>query len=233
MCQHHQMIHSMMHSSSSGMDHMMQNSKPMMMDMGGNSTHHMLMYFSPQSFEPFVKYILFQNWNADNEWKYALSVIGIFLIAFFNQFIFFALHVQVDRKKRRILHYVISYICKPLGFFLEMSIGYLLMLVSMTYNFGLFMAIVMGNFVGYIIFNMICTSMLEGHYHQDQVEEEEKEEEVEHECCKKRKEYEKINDTDVKRYDGFTSTSMNIQRNNFDDFVEGASPSVRHLHDEY
>ncbi|EFC49282.1 predicted protein [Naegleria gruberi] len=123
--------------------------------------HPMHMYFSMESFQPYYKYILFQNWNADTDWKYALSFLGVFLLAFFNQSIYFSLHFQVDEKRRRILHYLVSYIVKPIGFFVEMSIGYLLMLVSMTYNFGLFMAIIVGNFIGYIIFQMLISEYLE------------------------------------------------------------------------
>nr|CAG4717832.1 unnamed protein product [Naegleria fowleri] len=256
MCQHHHHTTSslsnsgMMQQAHSGAPSLFSNvmipPKIIVMGMNNNNnnnmTHHMNMYFSSQSFETFVKYVLFENWNVDTDWKFALSVIGIFLVALLNQLIFFLLHIQVP-KKRKILHICVSYIAKPIGFFLEMSIGYLLMLVSMTYNFGLFMAILFGNFVGYILFNMICTQMLEGYYHQGETTEHE-----EHACCKKR-EYEKIIDTEVKKYsttgvvnffdeEEVRTESMAINRGNnndnneiFHQYIEGTSSSVRSYHD--
>ncbi|KAG2379260.1 hypothetical protein C9374_007399 [Naegleria lovaniensis] len=249
MCQHTLSASDMMPQAHSGAPSLFSNvmmpSQIIVMNMGDNNnmTHHMNMYFSSESFQTFVKYVLFENWNVDTDWKFALSVIGIFLIALLNQFIFFLLHIQAP-KKRKILYICVSYIAKPIGFFLEMSIGYLLMLVAMTYNFGLFMAIILGNFIGYILFNTICTQMLEGYYHQGENSESEK-----HACCKKR-EYEKIIDTEVKKYsttgvvnffddEEVRTESMAINRGNndnneiFHQYIEGTSSSVRSYHDDY
>lgn len=113
----------------------------------------------------------------------------------------------------------------------------------MTYNFGLFCAIIGGNFIGYIIFQQICTHMLEGYYNQDQIDptkDEKPEPAVEEEapltagsCCHAReKSYERISETNVKRYDSgvVNNNSMNIQNNNtvFESYIEGSSPAARY-----
>ncbi|KAL9657832.1 hypothetical protein ABK040_013168 [Willaertia magna] len=182
--------------SSSFFSTLFPNSHPQLQVMA-NGHKNMLMYFTiPQSFEPWVKYILFEQWNADNNWKYALSLIGIFLIAFLNQFIHFLLHIQISYHKHKYLYYIINYVFKPLGFLFEMTVGYLLMLIAMNFNFGLLMGVVGGNTIGYIIFQLICMNMLDSYYHPNNQHANEDDfdhyggdgaiVEKSHHCCKKK-----------------------------------------------
>jgi hypothetical protein len=51
-------------------------------------------------------------------------------------------------------------VVKPLLFLFNIAIGYTIMLVLMTYNFGLIMAILGGNFLGYLVFNIVIQEFL-------------------------------------------------------------------------
>ncbi|KAL0483340.1 hypothetical protein AKO1_014711 [Acrasis kona] len=114
-----------------------------------------------------VDYVLWKDWNADTPGKYAATVIGLVLMAFINQLFFLLAHTQIQRIPKPI-----SAIVRGLLFATNMCVGYFIMLALMTYNFWLFLALVGGSTIGYIIFNIGLGEMVikrekisHNHYH--------------------------------------------------------------------
>lgn len=134
-----------------------------------NPQHHMMMmYFSKQSFTINVPYLLFKQWNigTNNITIYVSSTFLVFALGFINQLLLFLLHTRTNQR----FYQIISYFLKPIAFLFSVTIGYLLMLIVMTYNFGLFMAILGGNVFGYILFHLILQELflLKGKTQQQQ-----------------------------------------------------------------
>ena len=94
--------------------------------------------------------LFFESWLIDNDFKLTLSVIGVFLLgvsnAFANQYRDYVWRLRSDRKEE-ILSQAIH---TSLGA-LQLSIGYFLMLVAMTYVFIYFAAAVVGLALGQVL----------------------------------------------------------------------------------
>jgi copper chaperone CopZ len=94
--------------------------------------------------------LFFKSWLIDNDLKLALSMIGVFLLgvsnAFANQYRDYVWRLRSDRKEE-ILSQAIH---TSLGA-LQLSIGYFLMLVAMTYVFIYFAAAVVGLALGQVL----------------------------------------------------------------------------------
>lgn len=97
--------------------------------------------------------LLFQSWILDSRLKIILACLGIVIFGIFIEFLIF-LRRQLQTN---------AYFCKNptykkiimIGMFgLNISLGYLAMLIAMTYSFELFIAMVIGLTVGYAIFNV-------------------------------------------------------------------------------
>ncbi|KAF0977159.1 hypothetical protein FDP41_003812 [Naegleria fowleri] len=145
---------------------------PMMMDHSNHTMNHtmggMPMYFV-NSYQ--VSHLLFEPVVIELWWHYLLAILICFGLSIFNQFLVFLVKRKVtipkindedeyrnlenNKKKRRKKMIAYSwFILKPLIYLVQNGLGYLLMLVTMTYNMGLFLAVVAGNTVGWTIFSM-------------------------------------------------------------------------------
>eukprot|EP01126_Amoeba_proteus_P060268 TRINITY_DN7952_c0_g1_i1.p1 TRINITY_DN7952_c0_g1~~TRINITY_DN7952_c0_g1_i1.p1 ORF type:complete len:348 (-),score=50.34 TRINITY_DN7952_c0_g1_i1:212-1255(-) len=118
-------------------------------------------------------YILFRGWVPQSTGTYVASVLAVLLASILFEG-FRVLKLRMDNKwNREILHHAhksshvplmdSSFARAPFIFHVELSRGilrifevffhYLLMLIAMTFNVGLFLAIVLGSGVGHIIFS--------------------------------------------------------------------------------
>nr|XP_027194021.1 protein P80-like [Dermatophagoides pteronyssinus] len=125
------------------------------MDMGGNnSMHHhgMMMYFHT---EIGGDYILFQSWKPQDGKEMAIACFATLLFTIFYE-AFKLLRIKVQKKLldndsgnkyTNIYHILQSCL---LG--LQYLISYCLMLIAMTYQFYLILSIVIGAFIGNLIF---------------------------------------------------------------------------------
>ena len=143
-----------------------------MMDSNGtmpNHTMHMMPMYFVNTYQ--VSHLLFEPVIITEWWHYMLAIIICFGLSVFNQFLVYLVKRKVvypkvksdddlrdydDNKRRQRKRYMAYawYGLKPLIFLFQNTLGYLLMLVTMTYNMGLFMAVVAGNAVGWTIFSM-------------------------------------------------------------------------------
>ncbi|KAL9646569.1 hypothetical protein ABK040_006563 [Willaertia magna] len=130
--------------------------------------HSMPMYFVNRIE---VYNLLWENLNITEWWHYTLAIIIVFLISILNQFFIWIIRRQVklpsikdekmvdliekDHKKKRgsKLSYL-WYIVKPTVFLLQNGLSYMLMLIAMSYNVGIFLAIVVGSTVGWTLFSL-------------------------------------------------------------------------------
>ncbi len=139
-----------------------------MMDMNNSSKHGMQMFFTNTISVP---HLLFEPWAISEWWQYVIALIVCFVAAILNQFLVYLikskvklpkkesdeelrdLNTQQKLRRKRILTYI-WFFSKPFVYLLQNSLGYLVMLVTMTYNMGLFLAVVAGNTVGFTVFCM-------------------------------------------------------------------------------
>ena len=101
--------------------------------------------------------LLFDWWRTDSWPRYALSLLACFLFSLFYQYL-------EDRRLRfnsaadRLSHPLLSKIghtwrlASAALFGFNAAIGYLLMLAVMSFNGGVFLAVVLGISVGYLLF---------------------------------------------------------------------------------
>ena len=93
--------------------------------------------------------LLFPSWVLNSSWKYILAVIATFLCALgLEKFI---------QQRRKVMAYMESgtyrLFVSALFYGIQLSVGYLLMLIIMIYSFVLFMAVILGLVSGHILFN--------------------------------------------------------------------------------
>jgi len=132
-------------------------------DAANNNVPRMEMFFHVG----IADYILFQSWVPKNEWQYALSWLAIFFLATLGEgFKVFKTNVEDGLKGNALkvneethLHSKHHHKSKPNWKFetellkslmrlLDVFIHYILMLVAMTFNVGLFLAVIFGIGVG-------------------------------------------------------------------------------------
>lgn len=117
--------------------------------------------------------ILFDGWNTNALWKFIISCIGIFLIAFiYEGFKFGREQLQLRQLKREAGDCVPG--CDPAPhktfkegalnthhalqtflYLIQMTVSYCLMLIVMTFNWWLFFAVIFGAMLGYFVFGWI------------------------------------------------------------------------------
>lgn len=95
--------------------------------------------------------LLFPSWKLNTGWKYALGVIGTFLFAIgLEKFI---------QQRRKVMAYMEAgknrLWVSALFYGVQLSYGYILMLIIMIYSFVLFLAVILGLVTGHILFNSI------------------------------------------------------------------------------
>ena len=92
---------------------------------------------------------LFPEWVLDTKWKYVLAVIGtVFLAIILEKFI------QQRRKAMASMDYGTKRLLASAAFYgVQLTIGYVLMLIVMIYSVVLFLAVILGLVLGHILFN--------------------------------------------------------------------------------
>jgi len=94
--------------------------------------------------------LLFPSWVLNTAWKYAFAVIGTFLFAIgLEKFI---------QQRRKVMVYMSEstkyrLLVSAAFYGVQISIGYLLMLIIMIYSGVLFLAVILGLVTGHILFN--------------------------------------------------------------------------------
>jgi len=125
----------------------------------------MKMYFSGDSMTMMVHHLLFKKWSihTDDVTKYVFSTLFVFLLCFVNQFITFLIHVihkKWSNDKHSAMKRWVGNLTQPILFFFNVANGFLIMLILMTYNFGLCMALLGGNVIGYTFFTVFLQEYL-------------------------------------------------------------------------
>ncbi|KAL0481462.1 hypothetical protein AKO1_011219 [Acrasis kona] len=117
------------------------------MNMNGTDDMGMKMYFEYGSK---VEYVLWKEWSAETPATYAATILAFIFMGFINQLFFLLANTHIHTK----IPQPIVAVLRGLAFAANMCVGYFLMLVLMTYNFWLFVALVGGSTIGYIIFSI-------------------------------------------------------------------------------
>ncbi|CAF1525092.1 unnamed protein product [Adineta ricciae] len=97
---------------------------------------------------------LFKGWNVDNHTKYAFMIIGTFCMALLNGGLAFIRHFLVNKSQTNSspLTYQ-AYLALVYG--VQIVLAYWMMLLVMTYETGVFLALVFGLTIGYFIFTLL------------------------------------------------------------------------------
>jgi solute carrier family 31 (copper transporter), member 1 len=98
--------------------------------------------------------VLFNWWETKGPWTYLLTLLFWFLCGIFYEFVNITLtQKQFDLFKFETdYHQFLSRGLVSLLYLLKMFLAYILMLVIMTYNVGLFFAIIFGLSIGHFFF---------------------------------------------------------------------------------
>jgi hypothetical protein len=94
---------------------------------------------------PFLK-------NEDNYFIYFGILFAVFVLSIFLEFLVFLQHKKMTYKNN--ITRIIFYLIKTTSFTLHLSTGYIVMLALMSYNFGIFLSIILGHVVGFCIFSL-------------------------------------------------------------------------------
>jgi copper transporter 1 len=134
-----------------------------------NMDHSMKMYFH---FDV-MNYVLFQFWHTNDWVTMTVTCLACFALALINQILFFIVryrplsdskqseyeelegNVQVESLPKRFLkNPYLWYVVKPIVYLFQITLGYFMMLIVMSYNAGFFISIVVGSVVGWSIFSL-------------------------------------------------------------------------------
>ncbi|CAF0998879.1 unnamed protein product [Adineta steineri] len=97
---------------------------------------------------------LFPGLNIDTRIKYALFIIIVFCMGIFNEIIIYSRHLLVQRTNVWSSIFV-QQLCISLSYGVHMLFAYCLMLLVMTYDIGIFIALIFGLILGHFIFGII------------------------------------------------------------------------------
>ncbi|OII74697.1 uncharacterized protein cubi_00250 [Cryptosporidium ubiquitum] len=121
-----------------------------------------------QSFE---SVILFESWKTSNRFDYFISCLFIILMGCFTMFISSINKKYIKRIKKNRMEYeklgVKVIFLNVLITILYYSMHYLMMLIAMTFNWGLFFSVVLGLSIGYGIFELGSTTKNECSCNED------------------------------------------------------------------
>lgn len=99
--------------------------------------------------------LFFNSWTLDTKWKFALGCLGVMVLGFAIEALI-AFRRQLSRRKRTFIDLTsrTRKILTLASFGLNLILGYLAMLVAMTYSIELFTFVVIGLIIGHACFNM-------------------------------------------------------------------------------
>ena len=95
--------------------------------------------------------ILFRGWTTPTWYFYLLSCVGVMLLAIGLEGIRLFIH-KTTHSRRSQTHSLLRRLVDMLLYGLYILVGYMVMLVVMTYNVGLFVAVLMGYCIGNLLF---------------------------------------------------------------------------------
>lgn len=115
---------------------------------------------------------MWNEWNTNTVWSFVISCIGIFLAAFLYEGLRFVREQYVIQQVKREVSKCApgcdppvktfkesalskAHIVQSIMYLIQLTVSYLLMLVAMTFNLWLFIAIIAGAFCGYFTFGWV------------------------------------------------------------------------------
>lgn len=131
--------------------------------MNHNMTHEMPMYFVNSIM---LHNFMFKGLMVHKWWQYMLTLIIIFILAVFNQFMYSIIRRKIptlpkgdyvsldDSTRMQKFSTYAWYFVKPTLFLFQNTLSYMLMLMVMSFNMGVFLSVVLGTTVGWTIFSM-------------------------------------------------------------------------------
>jgi copper transporter 1 len=97
---------------------------------------------------------LFRGWNVDSSLKYAFMIIGVICMGLLNGALAYARHHLMNHAKYT-SSLLIHQLWLTLVYGIQIVLAYWMMLLIMTYETGIFIALVLGLVIGYFIFGYI------------------------------------------------------------------------------
>jgi solute carrier family 31 (copper transporter), member 1 len=97
---------------------------------------------------------LFPGWNVDTHTKYAIMLIGVLCMGIFNGLLTYFRH-YLSASAKFASSILIRQICLSLIYGIQMVLAYWIMLLVMTYEVGVFIALIIGLMIGFLIFGYI------------------------------------------------------------------------------
>eukprot|EP01064_Diplonema_japonicum_P007132 TRINITY_DN14850_c3_g1_i1.p1 TRINITY_DN14850_c3_g1~~TRINITY_DN14850_c3_g1_i1.p1 ORF type:complete len:136 (+),score=0.46 TRINITY_DN14850_c3_g1_i1:131-538(+) len=89
--------------------------------------------------------ILFKDWSTQGPYQYYFSCVVVALMGIVSQYLKVILEASIPATRPT----SVNKLAHTLIYGLVITISYLLMLVSMTYNVGLFAAVIIGHMIGF------------------------------------------------------------------------------------
>lgn len=137
-----------------------------------NKTQNLFKLLSFQFHFGSCEKILFNGWDTVTVWSFVISCIGIFIAAFLYEGLRFVREQYVIQQVKREVSKCApgcdppvktfkesvlnkAHIIQSLMYLIQLTVSYLLMLIAMTFNLYLFIAIIGGAFCGYFTFGWV------------------------------------------------------------------------------
>ena len=100
--------------------------------------------------------IFFKEWTLDTAGKFGGACIGTLLVAIFVQYLSKVSSTLSEKRKRNISQsYILDAILISIVYILQITFSYFLMLLAMTYNAEIFALIIVGLYIGFMVFNFL------------------------------------------------------------------------------